>query len=145
MSLTLVDFLEGRVPCLKCEWTRRRSGHSCWVCNQAGRMVNGRATEPDSTSWTEIFDGLLNLRLARRTSRSDNGDRHKEGHFGWQSWREGWLNQLGGEVRFGIGWQWRGVWWPEGGRAFGKIAHRACCRWERRSGNLTEWCRERSV
>ena len=55
------------------------------------------------------LDGLLNLRLARRTIRSDNGDHHKE-HCGWQSRREDWLNQLGGEVRFGIGWQWRGMW-----------------------------------
>ena len=52
------------------------------------------------------LNGLLNLRLARRTSRCDNGYHHKEEHCEWESRREGWVNQLGGDVRFGIGWEW---------------------------------------
>ena len=33
----LVSFLDGRVPCLRWAWVRRRSGHS-----EADRVVNGR-------------------------------------------------------------------------------------------------------
>ena len=45
-------------------------------------MVNGRATGPEKQPELKL-DGLLNLRLARQTSRSDNGDHHKKEHCDW--------------------------------------------------------------
>ena len=60
VQITLHIFDIGRflrtasIPCLRWEWTRRTSGHSCWVCNQADRVLNGRVTEPESTSWIEM-------------------------------------------------------------------------------------------
>lgn len=42
MSLTLVCFLEGRVPCFKWADVRRKSGHSAWRSFHADLDVNGR-------------------------------------------------------------------------------------------------------
>ena len=45
-----VNFLPGRVPCVKCARVRRRSGQSAWVDIQAGQLEKGNFTFPLSIS-----------------------------------------------------------------------------------------------
>ena len=40
-SFTLANFLDGRVPCFRWAWVRRRSWHSDWISNQVDLDVNG--------------------------------------------------------------------------------------------------------
>ena len=51
-SLMLVAFLDGRVPCFRWAWVRRRSGHSAWTSYHADLVVNGRC-ERFRISWTD--------------------------------------------------------------------------------------------
>ena len=50
ISLILVAFLDGLVPCLRCAWVRRRSEHSDWIDNHAGLLVNGNLVLPEIIS-----------------------------------------------------------------------------------------------
>ena len=49
-SLVFVIFLDGRVPCVRCESVRRKSGHSAWIARHADLLVNGNRALPDVTS-----------------------------------------------------------------------------------------------
>ena len=45
-SFTLLSFLDGRVPCWRCAWVRRKSSHSLCMVSQAVRLVKGRRSSP---------------------------------------------------------------------------------------------------
>ena len=63
----LVSFREGLVPCLRCAWVRRMSGHSDCRLSQVVLLEKGKQIAPLNTSWTATWRTVASCWLLMNT------------------------------------------------------------------------------